>query len=88
MKNNWRRPVVDAEYVEVEKQEPETAVEVTDAEATTPDSEKEILCGVVLKRCPVISYNKWSNVLVYDRDGELIQTNALQYNGEGYVEVE
>lgn len=84
MNNKWKRPIVDAQFVEVKETEPkvETAV------VAEPESDHEVLCGVVLKRCPVISYNKWSHVLVYERDGELIQTNSLAYNGEGYVEVE
>ena len=78
MRNSWKKPVIDAEYVETETVQPVEKVE--------PD--KEILCGVVLTRCPVVSYNKWSNVIVYERDGQLYQTNALDYHGEGYVEVE
>ena len=78
MKNNWKQHAVDADFVEIEHATVEAA----------PEPNKEILCGVVLKRCPVISYNPWSKVLVYERDGELIQTNSLPYNGEGYVEVE
>lgn len=80
MKKKKKEPVViDAEFEEVETRAPEAA-------GNEPD--KEILCGVVLQRCPVVSYNPFSNVLVYERDGQLIQTNAITYDGSGFVEVE
>lgn len=58
-----------------------------------PEAKKEvhspIETAVVKKRCKVVSYNKHSNVLVYERDGNLIQTNAIHdYDGSGFVEVE
>lgn len=91
-----RNPVpIDADFQEI------TPIElaVEDAEASTPELDEapventnkkqpEVLCGVVLTRCPVVSYNPFSKVLVYNRDGHLIQTNAIDYHGEGYVEVE
>lgn len=54
-----------------------------------PVDEPEILTGVVLTRCRVISYNPHSNIIVYERDGKQIQTNVItDYNGEGWIEVE
>ena len=80
--------VIDAVFEPVEDiaENVDEAVEESAQDPAT--EEREVLCGVVLKRCPVVSYNKYSNVLVYERDGQLIQTNAIDYHGEGYVEVE
>ena len=63
-------------------------IEEVECVDTKAKKKSDILVGVVLKRCPVISYNKWTNILVYEKDGVLIQTNAIDYHGEGYVEVE
>jgi hypothetical protein len=64
--------------------------EVIDAEITedAPAPERDIITGVVLKKCPVVMWNPGLNVIVYNRDGQLIQTNTIDYHGEGYVEVE
>lgn len=72
--------MIDAVFEEI----PEESIE---REKNMPES-KEVLCGVVLRRCPVVSYNPFSNVLVYDKDGQLIQTNDIVYDGSGFVEVE
>lgn len=58
-----------------------------------PEAKKEvhspIETAVVKKRCKVVSYNKNSHILVYERDGNLIQTNAIHdYDGSGFIEVE
>jgi hypothetical protein len=38
------------------------------------------------KKCKVVSYNKYSNVIVYlDTNGKLIQTNTIEYDNSGYV---
>lgn len=38
------------------------------------------------KKCKVVSYNKYSNVIVYlDTNGKLIQTNTIKYDNSGYV---
>ena len=38
------------------------------------------------KKCKVVSYNKYSNVIVYlDANGKLVQTNAIKYDNSGYV---
>ena len=73
--------VIDAVFEPVGEQR----AEATKAEAP---EDKEILCGVVLQKCPVVSFNPFSNVLVYERDGQLIQTNAMVYDGSGFIEVE
>lgn len=40
------------------------------------------------KKCRVVSYNKYSGVIVYeDSKGRLVQTNAIEYDGSGYVTV-
>lgn len=40
------------------------------------------------KKCRVVSYNKYSGVIVYeDSKGQLVQTNAIKYDGSGYVTV-
>ena len=80
--------VIDAVFEPVEDAVENVDVVVEEAEHEPVSDEREVLCGVVLQRCPVVSYNKYSNVLVYERDGRLIQTNAIDYHGEGYVEVE
>ncbi len=80
------KPVVDVEFDEIAPAENDIEMQPADTEAAS--AEREVLCGVVLRRCPVVSFNPFSNVLVYERDGQLIQTNALEYHGEGYVEVE
>ena len=48
----------------------------------------ECLTGVVVQKYRVISYMPATNVLVYERDGKLIQTNALDYDGSGYIYLE
>lgn len=62
--------------------------ETLDDSSVVESKMQEVLTAVVLTKCPVISYNRNSGVLVYERDGKLIQTNTIQYSGEGYVEVE
>lgn len=40
------------------------------------------------RKCRVVSYNKYSGIIVYvDAKGELVQTNAIKYDGSGYVAV-
>jgi len=40
------------------------------------------------RKCRVVSYNKYSGIIVYiDAKGELVQTNAIEYDGSGYVTV-
>lgn len=40
------------------------------------------------RKCQVVSYNKYSGIIVYvDTKGELVQTNAIKYDGSGYVTV-
>ena len=40
------------------------------------------------RKCRVVSYNKYSGVIVYeDVKGQLVQTNAISYDGSGYVSV-
>lgn len=40
------------------------------------------------QRCRVVSYNKYSGVIVYkDSNGQLVQTSAIKYDGSGYVTV-
>lgn len=40
------------------------------------------------KKCRVVSYNKYSGVIVYvNPKGVLVQTNAIKYDGSGYVTV-
>lgn len=77
---------VDVEYVDVEQETLDAFQEVD--KAKDQEQEHEILTGVVLTKCRVVSYNPFSNIVVYERDGQLIQTNAIQYDGSGYVEVE
>lgn len=60
--------------------------EIEPAEVIIP--KPEIMTAVVLRRCRVVSYNAGSNILVYEDNGKLIQTNAIKYDGKGYVEVE
>ena len=79
MNNNKRPVVLDAVF---------DFFNVSTAHTVDTHQEREILTGVVMKRCPVISYNPYSNMLVYERDGRLVYTNAIEYHGEGYVEVE
>lgn len=39
-----------------------------------------------LIKCPVISYNPYSGVIVYSKKGKIYQTNAIiNYDGKGYV---
>lgn len=39
-------------------------------------------------KCVVVSYNKYSGVIVYRKpDGQLVQTNAIKYDGSGYVTI-
>lgn len=76
-----KKIVIDVDYEECAE-----AVAISAEELSTTD--KEIEAAVVLKRYPVVSYNKYSKVLVYNRDGQLIQTNAIAYDGSGYVEAE
>lgn len=52
------------------------------------DNTDVILTGVVLKKCPVVAYNPFSGVIVYVRDGIKVQSNCLDYDGSGFVEVE
>ena len=81
MKKKTKEPVViDVDFEEVGEQRADRQDEA--------DEDKEILCGVVLQRCPVVSFNPFSGVIVYERDGQLIQTNAIPYDGSGFVEVE
>ena len=53
---------------------------------------EEILFGVIptdssTKQYRVVSYNRHSNVLVFDCDGTLITTNAIKYDGKSkYIE--
>ena len=45
--------------------------------------------AVVKKRCKVLSYNKKSHIMVYERDdGHVIQITASDYDGSGYIEIE
>ena len=83
-----KHEIIDGEFEDVIEEPVLEAVEATEPVAEAAEPEREVLCGVVLKRCPVVSYNPYSKVLVYSRDGQLIQTNAVDYHGEGYVEVE
>lgn len=40
------------------------------------------------RKCRVVSYNKYSGIIVYvDAKGKLVQTNAIKYDGSGYVAV-
>ena len=60
----------------------ENVVEVTETTdiKSKPHSRK--------KKCRVVSYNKYSGVIVYvNPKGVLVQTNAIKYDGSGYVTV-
>lgn len=39
-------------------------------------------------KCPVVSYNKYSNVIVFEYKGTLMQTNDYNYDGSGFIEWE
>ena len=66
----------------------DTVSEITPAK-TYAHVAPEVITGVVLTRCKVISYNPYSNIIVYERDGQQYQTNAItDYHGEGYIEIE
>lgn len=36
-------------------------------------------------KCPVVHYNKARNIVVFDYKGTQIQTNAITYDGSGFV---
>lgn len=76
-----KKNAVDVDFEDVVKEIPVDIAELS-------ETDEDVIVGVVLTKCRVIAYNKASNVLVYERDGQLIQTNALAYDGSGYVEVE
>lgn len=76
-----KKIIIDVDYEECVE-----AVAISAEELSATD--KEVETAVVLKRYPVVSYNKYSKVLVYNRDGQLIQTNVIAYDGSGYVEAE
>lgn len=59
-------------------------VEVADKEA--PKRKSKALPRK--RKCQVVSCNKYSGIIVYvDAKGELVQTNAIKYDGSGYVTV-
>lgn len=65
----------------------ENAVEVVEvADKETPKRKSKALPRK--RKCRVVSYNKYSGIIVYiDAKGELVQTNAIKYDGSGYVAV-
>lgn len=65
----------------------ENAVEVVEvADKETPKRKSKALPRK--RKCRVVSYNKYSGIIVYvDARGELVQTNAIKYDGSGYVAV-
>lgn len=65
----------------------ENAVEVVEvADKETPKRKSKALPRK--RRCRVVSYNKYSGIIVYvDAKGELVQTNAIKYDESGYVAV-
>lgn len=65
----------------------ENAVEVVEvADKETPKRKSKALSRK--RKCRVVSYNKYSGIIVYvDAKGELVQTNAIKYDGSGYVAV-
>lgn len=65
----------------------ENAVEVVEvADKETPKRKSKALPRK--RKCRVVSYNKYSGIIVYvDAKGELVQTNAIKYDGGGYVAV-
>lgn len=70
----------------VEEEEP--VVDDVVSEEDLAPVEPEVLTGVVLQRYRVTMYNPYSHVLVYDRNGSLIQTYCADYDGSGYFEAE
>lgn len=66
----------------------ESVVEDIVTEVDQVPAEPEVLTGVVLQRYRVTMYNPYSHVLVYDRNGSLIQTCCADYDGSGYFEAE
>ena len=89
MKKNYNYEPVTEETVEVFEEAvfiPADKIEAEAVEAT--NCEPEIMTAVVLRRCPVVSYNPSSKIIVYNDNGKLVQTNAIKYDGSGYVEVE
>lgn len=65
----------------------ENVVEVVEAaDKETPKRKSKALPRK--RKCQVVSYNKYSGIIVYvDAKGELVQTNAIKYDGSGYVTV-
>ena len=65
----------------------ENAVEVVEvADKETPKRKSKALPRK--RKCRVVSYNKYSGIIVYvDAKGELVQTNAIKYDGSGSVTV-
>lgn len=65
----------------------ENAVEVVEvADKEIPKRKSKALPRK--RKCRVVSYNKYSGIIVYvDAKGELVQTNAIKYDGSGYVTI-
>lgn len=83
---NYKRK--NKELDEVQPETLEIFEEVAIVEPEEDADEMQVLCGVVLKRYPVVSYNKYSGVLVYDRGDVLVQTYCRDYDGCGWYEAE
>ena len=64
----------------------ENVVEVVEvADKETPKRKSKALPRK--RKCQVVSYNKYSGIIYVDAKGELVQTNAIKYDGSGYVTV-
>lgn len=65
----------------------ENVIEVVEAaDKETPKRKSKALPRK--RKCRVVSYNKYSGIIVYvDAKGELVQTNAIKYDGSGHVAV-